>query len=158
MKRTLSHPMTPLMKFILPLFWIAGFGYGTLMLWLHPRTVEFNGVRGGAPSGFPWLFLLAFAGGTFALISFALPLKRVVLTEQGLYVSNYRTEIVIPFNIIEAVRQRRLFGGGIIQLDLRRDLGLGTVVKFMPPARRLAFWKEDEIVAELRERAGLPAN
>lgn len=154
MNRTLSTVGTALYKFIFAPVWIMGFGWGTYDMWVHPETVEFNGVKGAITRNDQWLFLAAFVLGTVMVLYFTLPLKRVILTSQGLKVSNYRDEILIPFTAIEAVEQSHWLRARAITVHLRTDTSFGQHITFMPATRtRLAFWRDDEIVAELRQLA-----
>jgi hypothetical protein len=154
MDRTISAPATPLLKFLLAPAWILGFGWGTYTLWVHPETVEFNGVKGGATRGDQWTFLVALVVGTVMLLYHTLPLKRAILTPTGLRVSNYREEVFIPFTDIQAVTQGRWLRARAVTVHLRTESALGDTITFMPSTRsRLAFWREDEIVAELRSLA-----
>lgn len=156
MERTLSAGTTFLFKYLFPVVWIGGFGAGTLQLWLHPEDVVFNGVRGAASSGDQWMFLAAWVLGSAFILWMALPLKSVRLTDQGLRVSNYRREIAIPFGAIERVSQSRWINVRPVTVHLRHDSPFGRRVTFIPAGRRrFAFWREDEIVDELRHRAGL---
>jgi hypothetical protein len=156
MLRTVSSPYTFLFKFIFPPLWIGGFGFGTLQLWLSPETVVFNGVRGGATREHQWLFLGALVLGAALLLWHCTRLHRVRLTDGGLLVSNYFREISVPFGQIARVTQSRLSNPRTITLHLRGETPLGGKVRFFPSTHgRLAFWKEDELVHELRARAGL---
>ena len=156
MERTLSAPMTPIVKFIVPPIWMAGFGYGTYELWKNPADVVFNGIKGAATPTDQWLFLGAFLFGALMLTKYCVPLKRVVLTPDGLRVSNFHSDIFVPFPAIEQVSQGRWIGNRVVTVRLRADTGFGDQITFLPStASRLAFWREDEVVLELRERAGL---
>jgi hypothetical protein len=160
-QRTLSVPHTFLLKFVLPPLWIGGFGYGTWQLWLHPGDVLFDRETGAATPALQWLFLVLFAVGILVLLAFVVPLKRVRLEPDGLRVSNYFREITVPFSNIERVRQNWLPTYRLITLDLRTETPLGGRVIFMPagPLRlafwRAGYWREDEMVAELRALAGI---
>jgi hypothetical protein len=159
MDRTLSAAATSLLKFVFTPVWILGFGWGTYSLWAHPETVEFNGVVGAATRSDQWLFIFAFILGTAMVLYFAIPLKRVVLTSNGLKVSNYRDEALIPFSAIEGVHQSHWLRPRAVTVHLRSDMAFGGQFIFLPAARnRLLFWQDDEVVAELRHLAniGLP--
>jgi hypothetical protein len=154
MKRTLSAPATPVIKFVVPLVGVPFLGYFTYLLWRYPATFVHNDLHRGATLADQLLFT-SVAG---VIVSFVLPLavlvRRVILTDDGLRVSNYLREVTIPFGAILAVSQWRIVGG-LVRITLSQDFGIGTTVSFLPSARRLAFWREDEIVDELRERAGI---
>jgi hypothetical protein len=154
-ERTLSAPSTPLLKFVLPPVWTALFGYGTFQLWINPAEVVYNGVKGGATPGTQWLFLGAFVVGVLYLAWWCLPLKRAVLAGESVRISNFRSEIVVPVATIERVSQSWLLGR-LITLRLRTDTPFGDRITFLPNTQRgLAFWREDELIRELRELAGI---
>lgn len=156
--RTLSHRATFVFKFLLPAVWIPGFGYGTWQIWTEPGEVVLNGVKGGATAADQWLFLGVFLAGTSLLLWLAIRLKRVRLVEDGLEISNYFTTVRVPFRNISAVRQRRFWSPRTITVQFRIDTPLGSAATFLPQGgSRLLFWREDELVNELRTYAGLPA-
>ena len=156
MERTLSSGFTPLLKFVFPVAWSGGFGYGTLTLFTHPGDVVYNGVQGSAPPDAKWLFLAMWLLGTAVLGWLAARLRRVRMDAEGLTVSNYRAEVYVPFAAIARVTQSRWVNARPVTIEFRHETPLGRRAKFIPAARgRFAFWREDEIVAELRGRAGL---
>jgi hypothetical protein len=154
-ERTLSAPSTPLLKFVLPPVWTAIFGYGTFQLWTNPAEVVYNGVRGAATPATQWLFLGAFVVGVLYLAWWCLPLKQVVLAGNSLRISNFRSEVVVPLEAVERVTQSRLLGR-LVTLRLRTDTAFGDRITFLPNTRPgLLFWREDELMGELRELAGI---
>lgn len=157
MERTLSIQTTLVMKFVLPAVWIPGFGYATYVLWGEPANARSSTVHSAAGAiAERWLFLIAFLVGSGILLWVAKVLRRVVLSEAGLRVSDYFTEVLVPFDAVRAVSQNKLILWGMVRLDLVRDCGLGRTVQFFPRGgSRWAFWREDEVVSELRKRAGL---
>jgi hypothetical protein len=132
MDRTVSSIMTFFLKFLLPPLWIGGFGIGILQ-----NDVDLQ------------VMLYWIVGSTFLLWS-SVPLKRVVLRADGLSVSNYRREILIPFGAIERVTQNRWSGGRPVTIYLRSETPFGRRIRFMPAGWRLALWQEDEVVKEIR--------
>ena len=161
MPQLISTRPTALLKFVLPPFWIAAVGYAIWLLWVHPEVVLTEAGPGGTRI-LQWVFLALFVASLMVLYAFVTPLRRVQLAPDGLLVSNYRQEIAVPFREIAAVHQHWLPTYRLITIDLKNDTPLGRRVVFMPAtARRLAFWRsdywrEDDLVRELRVRAGLP--
>jgi hypothetical protein len=147
------------MKFAFPALWVGLFGYGTLRLWIVPADVVFNGVKGAATRHDQILFLAMLALGTLFIAWTCFPLKQVNLTATGFRVSNYFSESVVPFQMVERITQNRWLNVRPITLHLRRPSDFGDRITFLPAGtRRFAFWREDELVAELRGLAGLPSN
>jgi hypothetical protein len=69
-------------------------------------------------------------------------------------VSNYVAETDIPFRAIERVSQRRWHHVRPVTVWLRTDSRFGDRITFVPaPPSRLTFWREDDIVADLRALA-----
>ena len=75
MRRTLSWRWTFVVTRLIPAFWIAFFGFGTLQLLLNPDTVVFNGVRGGAPPTAGRQFLALWIAISALLVVFGRALK-----------------------------------------------------------------------------------
>jgi hypothetical protein len=160
MKRTLSARYTALLKFVLPPIWIGLVGYAGWQLWSNP-DVLLEGDAGAAALAVRWLLLALVAASLVVLFAFVVPLKRVHLTPDGLRISNYRREVTVPFRAIARVRQNWLPTFRLVMLELRTDAALGRRVIFMPagPPRmafwRADYWREDDLVSELRRLAGL---
>ena len=145
--RTLSHSATPLLKFGIPVLWLLLSGWAALQLWGAPEELAY----GTTPANSRWLVAGMWALSSAALLIFAGQLRRVRLLDGMLYASNYRTEIVVPWQAIERVTQARWSNPRVITLHLAQDTSLGRRIRFAPAGfRRLAFWREDEVVTELR--------
>jgi len=88
---------------------------------------------------------------------FALPIKRVRLSDGAILVSNYFSEWRVSFALIESISQNRWGQSRIVTIRLRADVECGTTVKFLPPRRwfLFRFRREDPLVTELRGLAGL---
>ncbi|HKW45813.1 MAG TPA: hypothetical protein VJN70_00150 [Gemmatimonadaceae bacterium] len=116
----------------------------------------FRGAHGESPPPlFPWIFGAVWFIAGVGILRFAIPLKRVELRDDRLYVSNFRREWEVRPTDILSVRQRRWVNGRPIRVQLRRDLeGLGSGFVFIPPRRAMfKFWREDPQVDELRRYA-----
>src|SRR5687768_14836115 len=97
MSRTLSSRATPLLKFVLPPFWIGAAGYVVGLLWRNPERVLSEAWSTTETLILQGSFLALFTASLLILWAFVLPLKRVRLAEDGLHVSNFAREIIIPF-------------------------------------------------------------
>jgi hypothetical protein len=159
-ERTLSVPQTGLLKFVLPVVWVALGGYAVWRVWTRPEEV-LDADAGLGTAALKWTFLVLLAAGLIVLLAFVVPLKRVRLAPDGLRISNYIREITVPFSAIAAVRQNWLPTFRLITIDLRTETPLGQRVIFMPAGtQRAAFWRaeyrrEDALVGELRRLARL---
>jgi hypothetical protein len=141
-----------------PSIWIGGFGWGTLQLWLHPADVVFDGVRGGATRHDQLSFLAIWVVLTPLIVAWARWLKRVRSPPDGmLLVSNYLTEVAIPLSDVERVTQNWWLGTRPVVIHLRHESPFGRSIALIPGGfRRTFFGREDYVVGELRELAGLP--
>lgn len=155
MPGTISIRATPLLKFVLPPVWLVAVAYALRLLWSGPQPAL--GDFDPTVALLLRLILTALvAASLIVLIRFVLPLKRVRLMPDGLLVSNYVREIAVPFSAIESARQRWLPTFRLVTLVLRADAGLGRRVLFMPAVPmpvavwRKDYWREDEVVRELR--------
>jgi hypothetical protein len=160
MQRTVSIRHTALLKFVLTPIWIIIVVYAAWQLLSNPEAVLVDRESGSAMAA-RWLLLALLAVSLVVLVAFVVPLKRVQLEAEGLRVSNYIREITVPFGDIARVRQNWLPTFRVVTLNLRTDTPLGRRVIFMPagPQRmapwRSDYWREDDLVAELRRLAGL---
>lgn len=159
-ERTLSSPRTALLKFAVPIAWLAIGGYAVWRLWTRPDAV-LDVDPGSTTDALRWLFLVLFAVGLMLAFAFVAPLKRVRLGRDGLRISNFRREITLPFAAIARVRQSWLPTFRVVTMDLRHESEFGRRIIFRPAGpRRMAFWKadygrEDDLVGELKRLAGL---
>lgn len=145
MERQFSSRWTFWFKYVQPVLWIWLFGSGA---WAESRD----------PRGRGWVIGAAWLAGSAVMLWLALPLKRVRVADDGaLRVSNYWRESVVPLALVADVRQNRWVNPRPIRVRLKAEVpGVGTGFSFIPPTRwRLAAWREDREVAELREMAGL---
>ena len=138
--RKMSSAWTFCYKFIVPALWAAAIGIA--MEWTFPNEQV--------------LFVVAvvWTVGGIALLRVCVPLKRVSLEDDALLVSNFRTEWRIPYALIAEVTQNRWIKLRPITIRLKRDVGCGKTVVFMPYVRmRWRFLQEDPEVDELRTLA-----
>lgn len=145
-RRSVSSAQTFLLKFIFPLIWISGFGAGTLGLWLE----AFNGSTGPPPSEMKWLFLFAWIAGSTFIVWFSARIKRVEMDRDNLYVSNYFSEIAVPYGQVMEVSENRWVSGHPVTLRLRTQSAFGRAITFLPRARMFGFFSPHPIVGELR--------
>jgi hypothetical protein len=103
--KTISSSQTVFVKFVFPLLFFFGFGAGALAMWLGPGVD-----KRGAPIApeTKWLFAAGGVAGTIIIVLFTSRYKRVRVDSNCLHVSNYRTEIAIPFDQIEDITQKKV--------------------------------------------------
>jgi len=134
------------MKFIIPVVWIGGFGFGTAMLF---RGANAFGDR-PPPPDMKWLFLVALPVASIFMYWSCGRLMRVVMTERELRISNYRREIVVPLSEVDEVTEIRWLSVHPVTVQFVRRTDFGHRVVFMPTSRPFALFSSHPIVAELR--------
>jgi hypothetical protein len=152
MQRTISSSLTFFSKFIGPAIFFL-----ILALWLPQLFISgaFRRDNSGSPapphSILFFLFVL-FLAGTLSYW-FGIRLKKVSMTDDALYISNYRKEIRVPFGDIAAVSENRFISGHPVWIEFRHTTDFGNRILFMPKWIWLTNWRSHPIVAELRQAA-----
>ncbi len=120
----LSSRLTFLHKVVLPAAWLGVFGVGTLVLLLRPEQDRQRALA----------FIVALVVGAFTFWNWGFPLKKVVATDDGLLVSNFRREAFVPWGQIVAIRESKIVN--TITVELGASGAWGTRIVFRPyPAR-----------------------
>lgn len=156
--RRLSSALTFTGKFLFPLVWTGGFTAATIALFIAPSAW-----RNGPGPGARWIFLCATLVGAALLWWSGGRLKRVRLDARALYISDYRTEIVVPLSQVVEVTEDYGASGHPVTIRFDRETEFGARVTFIPRARwsglQVSHPAIDEIRAAIRGSAGgdLPA-
>ena len=124
MRRKLSSGRTFLLKFVVPIVWVAGFAAGTALLFTAGGLTDRNGFP--TPPEMKWIFLGVTVVGALVLYWFCTRLKQVEIDEQWLYVSNFAREIRIPLADIEEVTENRWVSSRPITVQFRRENEFGS--------------------------------
>ena len=148
-ERTLSSGQTLSMKFVFPTIWISMFGLGTVGLFLQ----AFHG-RGGAatPPWVKWQFLAVCIVGSMFIWWGCARLKKVRTDGSAIYVSNYLTEVLIPFDAVRDVTENRWINIHPVTIHFRHSTPFGNRIVFMPRFR-FFNWRSHPVVSEFRELA-----
>lgn len=137
--QTISAAYTFAAKFLFPAVWIGGFALMTTSLFLDPHSL------GGHSPLAKWIFLLGTLSGVVLFRAAVVPLRRVRMDSNSLYVSDYHREIVVPLAAVVDVRFNYARGGAItVTLGSRTELG--TQVTFLAKRR----WRSPLVIDELR--------
>ncbi len=120
----LSTRFTFTHKVILPVAWMAFFGVGTAILL----------VQGSPDRQRVLAFVVALALGGFIFWNWGIPLKRVIATDAGLRVSNFRREALVPYAQIATVRESKIVN--TITVELNAPSSWGTRFVFRPYTAR----------------------
>jgi len=132
------------MKVIFPTLWIAGFGIGTLLLFL--RSADANG--NPPPEHVKWQFLVLWLAGTGFIWWGCVRLKRVRVDDALLYISNYRREITVPLSQIRTVAENRWINIHPVTIEFWVPTAFGERIVFMPQAASL--FTSHPVVGELQ--------
>jgi hypothetical protein len=155
-----SSSMTGFYKFIFAPLWMAGFGLGTFLLFTHPESVTFNGVRGGAPAGIEWLFLAAWLGGSAFVLFISWRLAWLRVSDGVLYVTKVRKEIPVKPGWVRSVKGLGL-RPRVISIKFMDELGRDHTVWVMPAFNWPSGTPADPALLtelqELVEQARVPA-
>jgi hypothetical protein len=150
-ERTVSARETFVMKFMLPIVWIFGFGAGTIAIFLGVMRGQGNQPP---PEDMKWQFLAMWMIGSAGLVYTCAPLKRVRIASDAIYISNYLKEIRVPFEEIIDVTENRWLNLHPVTIHFRVPTAFGDRIFFMPPKRWFG-WRRHPLVNELRDLAHL---
>jgi hypothetical protein len=150
--KSVSSPWTFSAKFIAPVLWFVFGGYFVFTgLTGHPLS------RGHASAPVAkWLLIAGWAVGGLVALKTSAGLKRVRMDGQGLVVSDYLSEIRVPFDEIRSVEENRWKKGRPVTITLGRPSLYGNKFTFLPWPLVKGF-HEHPLVGELRRRAAYPA-
>ena len=140
MQKTISSKQTFLMKIIFPLIWIPFFGIGAIGAVFNAKiNTDFSAL---------YFIFLWLAGSAFIYWS-CIRLKKVSVSGDFLYISNYFKEIQIPLSNIEKITENIWINIHPVTIHLRHSSEFGKKIVFMPTLRFFAFFSAHPIVSEL---------
>ncbi len=123
----LSTRFTLVHKVVLPIAWAGFFGVGTVVL-LVQQSPDRQRVLA---------FVVALVLGAFIFWNWGIPLKRVIATDAGLRVSNFRREALVPYAQIAALQESKIVN--TITVHLSAPSAWGTRFAFRPYTARGAL-------------------
>jgi hypothetical protein len=161
--RTLASGWTFVYKYPFPLFVFGIVVAFTTDVILRPGIPRYG--RGSplfAAPGFDVLFPVVGAIVCLTLWVWAASFKRVKLADEGLLVSDYFEEALIPFSEIESVWRSHGWRPATVTIRFRHKSRVGSAARFIPNVSARADVDADDLemeldrlVGELQERAGL---
>ncbi len=130
--RRISSSFTPLLKFIVAPLAIVPFAAAIVLMWWDPQ-----GLVAASPGGTSdnWWSTALLAVGIATMYWSCLSLKRVVLTDDGLEVSNYHRTVLIPFRDIFGVSQITYLHPRIVTVEFKGRTRFGRRIRYLPSAR-----------------------
>jgi hypothetical protein len=136
-------------KFFLPVLVTGGMGFGAFRAYGHPDEVH---MPPGMSPDYGWVVMLAMALLVAVFLWYTLsPIKKVELDDGDLIISDYRTEIRVPLEMVEKIDERSMTNPRRYKVTFREPTEFGRRIVFLEPmAWTLNPWHECEEVAELR--------
>ena len=144
MVERLSSVQTFASKFILPPVWFCAYGFAVV------KTM--NAANLGSWLG---IFAIWVAGAGYMYWS-GVRLKKISIDDQFLFVSNYLTEIAVPFSLIGDVTSHKWLNHNLATIHFKSATEFGDRIIFMPPYRFLPFLGPHPTVARLKHLAMIP--
>jgi hypothetical protein len=141
MVERLSSLQTFASKFITPPVWCCGYGF-----------VVLESMNAANLKTWPAMFLFWVVGTGFTYWS-GVRLKKVSIDDQNLYVSNYLTEIAVPFSFIGDVTSHKWLNHNLATIHFKSATQFGDRIVFMPPYRFFPFAGAHPTVARLKHLA-----
>lgn len=134
-----STNLTLFYKFFLPIFWIVFFGSMTIAALVYDKA--FYGEIPGVPFriGIVIFFLSGVAMFGFTLMR----LKRVEMSDEHLYVTNYFKHLRYPYGDIEKISESEFLIFKLVTIHLKASGTFGKKFTFLASRNRYAeFWRE----------------
>jgi hypothetical protein len=121
--------MTFLIKWMLPVLWMVGGGVGLGSTWCR----GFEARSGHHPLGSAgWGLLALWCIGSGLLARLGWRIKRVQVDEHALHVSNYWSEVQVPFREISHLTECAWFVPRTVTVHLQRRSAFGDRIVFIP--------------------------
>ena len=149
----LSSSLTVYHKMLLPALWIAGFGFGTLAIWLGHFDQPSQ-----PPEEVKLLFLLSWIIGSVFMLRDTVRLKTVDLGINDLIIKNFTGVIRVPLRNVNHVSESRLSSPKTISLTVYPPCEFGDRITFIPKLTfQMSFrlLREHPIVTRLRALTGV---
>jgi hypothetical protein len=153
MSEKISSSMTVYYKVLLPVLWIAGFGFGTATMWLGKFDQPSQ-----AQTEPKYMFLIFFIVGSAFLLRDLVRLKTITIENDELIIRNFTKVIRVPVRQINRITESRFMRPKTISLTILPSCEFGEKITFIPKAKMERTFKvltEHPIAKRLRELAGI---
>ena len=139
--RELSSPLTFFYKFIFPLLWLGGFGYGVRSVIFSPQAYDAR-----------WLQYMVIWLGVFLFIYFTTgDVKKVHIDGNRLVVSNFFSTEEINISMVAAVDGTSFLSPKLVWFILKEPSSFGKKISFLPRHRMSAGLGKHPVVQELQK-------
>jgi hypothetical protein len=146
MPRQISSHLSFFHKFILPgLFVLGVINTGTMYLGGWFASSE------GLSAGMMLLINSAFLA---YVLLFFWPIKKILIDDRNLYITDWRTDATIPLTEIDRVSEFVFSEPRRVTIHLRNPSVFGRKIAFLATYRAFSFFRSHPIVSELNELAG----
>ena len=142
-----STNLTLFFKFFIPIFWIVFFGAFTIVSWFAPG--QYFGELAGLP--FRIGTAIFFITGVLLLYFTLLPLKRVELDEDYLYVTNYFKTARYPYHNVKKMVSSDFLFIKLVSIHLKAGGIFGKRMRFLASKHRFNsfFEKYPHLAAQI---------
>jgi hypothetical protein len=152
----LSSRGTFLVKILFPIVWTPLMAALVLGIFLSP-------IHSSGPDAFIlnlekgiFIFIMLVVG--ISILSTIIPLKRVLMDDKALYISNYLTEIIVPLNNVSKVSENRWANYRPVTICFRTSTKFGNKISFMPQELWITPWSPHAVVEEIQMAVDLVTN
>jgi hypothetical protein len=149
--QTISTNLTLFLKIFIPVFWMIFFGAFTVGTFVQD-------IASGPflPGTFRWVALLFFAAGSTLLYFTLMPLKRVEMDLDYMYVSNYFKTLRYPYPSIDKIKERDWLLFHTVHVRLREPGSFGQDIVFLCRGKKLTRYlnSHPEVAKRLFEAVG----
>jgi hypothetical protein len=145
MPRQISSRLSFFHKFILPGLFILGI-INTGILYLNGWFASSVGLSAGM------ILLINFAFLAYVLFLFW-PIKKIVIDDHNLYVSDWRMDVTISVIEVERVSEFIFSEPRRVTIHLKNPSQFGQKIVFLATYQTFSFFRSHPIVSELRELA-----
>ncbi len=143
MKRRLSSGLTFIVKAVHPAITISVMIFLSIAIFVVPD-------KRGILLVMQWIFPIILILIVLQLYRICIPLKRISMDQEALYVSNYIKQIRVSLRDVKSVHEKRLFNIHHIEIEFRHDTEFGKHVVFMPNMRWFDSRSPHPEVAEIQ--------
>mgnify|MGYP006284167867 CR=1 FL=1 len=133
-----STNLTLFYKFFIPVFWLVFMGSITGASLIY----SFDYIGNMPANTFRLIMIFVFLSGALSLYLTLLPLKRVEMSEDFVYVTNYFKNFRYPYHNVESIQVSTFLFFKVASLRLREAGSFGKNILFIPSGQRFKAFFE----------------
>jgi hypothetical protein len=143
--KELSSPLTFFYKFIFPLLWFGGFGFGVRKLIFFPEAYDARWMQ----------YMAVWLGITIFMFFTTGDVKKVYIDGKKLIVSNFYSRAEIDIEQIIAVDGTSFLSPKLVWFTLKEPSSYGKKITFLPKHRMGSGLGKHPLVEDLKKELGL---